>query len=66
MSFFKSLTDSVNECEFLERPGAEIVPSIGHIAFHHNLIVLRKDESRRASNVPLGNEKVRAALMKPR
>ena len=66
MSFFKSLADSVNECEFLERPGAEIVPSIGHIAFHHNLIVLRKDESRRSSNVPLGNEKVRAALMKPK
>jgi hypothetical protein len=66
MGFFKSLADSVNECEFLERPGAETAPSIGHIAFHHNLIVLRKDESRRTSNVPLGNEKVRAALMKPR
>jgi hypothetical protein len=66
MSFFQALADSVNECEFLERSSAETVPSIGHIAFHHNMIVLRKDESRRTSNIPLGNEKVRAALMKPR
>ena len=65
ISFFKSLADSVNECEFLERPGVETAPSIGHIAFHHNLIVLRKDESPRRSNMPLGNESVRAALMKP-
>ena len=66
MSFFKSLADSVNECEFLEPPGFQTEPAIGHIAFHHNMIVLKKDESRRTSNVPLGNEKVRAALMKPR
>jgi Methyltransferase domain len=66
MSFFKALADGVNLCEFLERPSVETAPSIGHIAFHHNLIVLRKDESQRNSNIAIGNEKVRAALMKPR
>jgi hypothetical protein len=66
MSFFKALADSVNQAEFLERPGVQVVPSIGHIAFHHNLIVLRKDEAPRRSNVPLGTEAVRARLMKPR
>lgn len=66
MSFFKALADSVNQCEFLERPSVETAPSIGHIAFHHNLVVLRKDESQRKSNIAIGNERVRAALMKPR
>ena len=33
--------------------------------FHHNMIVVKKDQSRRTSNVPLANEKVRAALLKP-
>jgi demethylmacrocin O-methyltransferase len=66
IGFFKALADSVNETEFLERRGVETVPAIGHIAFHHNLIVLRKDEAPRRSNVPLGNEAVRARLLKPR
>lgn len=66
MSFFKALADSVNQAEFLERPAVETVPSIGHLAFHHNLIVLKKDEAPRRSNVPLGNEAVRARLLKSR
>ena len=65
MTFFKALADSVNQCEFLERPSVETAPSIGHIAFHHNLIVLRKDDSPRSSNIAIGNERVRTALMKP-
>jgi hypothetical protein len=65
MSFFKALADSVNEPEFLERAGFATEPAIGHVAFHHNMIVLHKDESKRVSNVPLGNAQVRAALMKP-
>jgi hypothetical protein len=65
MSFFKSLADSVNEPEFLGAPGIATEPAIGRIAFHHNLIVLQKDEAKRVSNVPLGNPQVRAELMKP-
>ena len=65
MRFFKALADSVNQAEFLEQPRFDIEPAIGHIAFHHNMIVLQKDETRRVSNVPLGNEKVRATLLKP-
>lgn len=66
MSFFKALADSVNQCEFLEPARIETEPSIGQIAFHHNMIVLRKDASPRTSNVPLQREAVRAALLKPR
>ena len=64
MSFFKALADSVNQCEFLEAPRVATEPSIGHIAFHHNLIVLQKDQTPRASNVPLHRESLRAALTK--
>ncbi len=66
MSFFKALADSVNQCEFLEPARIETEPSIGQIAFHHNMIVLRKDASPRTSNVPLQRESVRTALLKPR
>ena len=65
MRFFKALADSVNQAEFLEKPRFDTEPAIGHIAFHHNMIVLKKDQTQRVSNVPLGNEKVRAALLKP-
>ena len=65
MRFFTALADSVNEAEFLEKPRFGVEPAIGHIAFHHNMIVLKKDETKRVSNVPLGNEKVRATLLKP-
>lgn len=66
MGFFKSLADSVNECELLERGRVRTEPSIGHIAFHHNLIVLRKNLAERASNVALTNPAMRARLLKPR
>lgn len=66
MSFFKALADSVNQCEFLEPAGVETEPSIGHIAFHHNMIVLHKNQSPPTSNVPLHRPAVRAALVKPR
>lgn len=66
MSFFKALADSVNQCEFLEPARIETEPSIGHIAFHHNMIVLQKSQSPRTSNVPLHRDAVRAALMKPK
>jgi len=65
MSFFKALADSVNQCEFLEPARIQTEPSIGQIAFHHNMIVLQKNQSPRASNAPLHREAVRAALMKP-
>jgi hypothetical protein len=66
MSFFKSLADSVNECEFLEHGRIATEPAIGHIAFHHNMIVLRKDLAERRSNVPLSNPALRKQLLKPR
>jgi hypothetical protein len=66
IGFFKALADSVNQAEFLERPAVETVPSIGHMTFHHNLIVLNKNEAPRRSNVPLANDAVRTQLMTPR
>ena len=66
MSFFKSLADSVNECEFLEHGRIATEPAIGQIAFHHNMIVLRKDLAERRSNVPLSNPALRKQLLKPR
>lgn len=66
VSYFKGLADSVNLPEFLEpaQPGSPLDPTIGSIAFHHNLIVLTKDVSARTSNFPLGDPRVRAALMR--
>jgi hypothetical protein len=67
MSFFRGLCDSVNLPEFLERPGpdATLDYTIASIAFHHNLIVLTKDTTERASNFALHNPEVRASLMRP-
>lgn len=65
MSYFKSLVDSVNRCEFLTPPETETDRTIGSIAFHHNMIVLTKDKSLRTSNVPLEVDAVRANLMQP-
>jgi hypothetical protein len=65
MNFFKSLADSVNESEFLEAPGFESDRTIGQIAFHHNMIVVTKDLSPRSSNLPLADEAMRSALIKP-
>jgi hypothetical protein len=66
VSYFKGLVDSVNLPEFLEPagPGLPLDPTLGGIAFHHNLIVLTKDASARVSNFPLGDPQVRAALMR--
>jgi hypothetical protein len=66
VSYFRGLVDSVNLPEFLEpaKPGSPLDPTIGSIAFHHNLIVLTKDASARTSNFPLGDPQVRAALMR--
>jgi len=66
MNFFKSLADSVNQCEFLEAPRFETDAGIGRIAFHHNMIVVTKDASPRSSNLPLGDKALRARLMRPR
>jgi hypothetical protein len=68
MSYFKGMTDSVNASEFLEPAGAapRPDPTIGSIAFHHNLIVVKKDATARRSNLPLENEALRRMLMDPR
>jgi hypothetical protein len=65
MSFFKALADSVNLSEFLAPPPADAVleRTVGSIAFHHNLIVLTRNLSTRASNVALDDESVRSKLM---
>jgi hypothetical protein len=67
MSFFKRLADSVNMAEFLmPLPGSlQLERSIGSIAFHHNLIVIKKDMSLRRSNLPIDEEGLRDMLMKP-
>ena len=65
MSYFKGLVDSVNWPEFIEPagPGFPLDPTIGRIAFHHNLIVVTKDSLVRRSNVRLDDETVRKELM---
>lgn len=65
MRWFKELADSVNLPEFLEpAPGPGLDAGIGSIAFHHNLIVLRKDLAERYSNFRLDDPEVRAQLMR--
>jgi hypothetical protein len=39
---------------------------VGSIAFHHNLIVVRKDLAERYSNAPLEDPGLRARLMQPK
>jgi hypothetical protein len=65
MAYFRSLADGVNAPEFLDPPKAGFDPSIGSVAFHHNLIVITKDTSVRSSNLALDNEAVRSVLMNP-
>lgn len=65
MRWFKDLADSVNLPELLAPPPRALEPAIGSIAFHHNLIVLRKDLAERYSNMPLENPELRARLMQP-
>ncbi len=64
MQWFKNLVDSVNLPEFLEPAPPGFDPGIASVAFHHNLIVLRKDLSERYSNMPLQNPESRRLLMK--
>jgi hypothetical protein len=65
MQWFKNLADSVNLPEFLQPAPAGLDATIASIAFHHNLIVLRKDLAERYSNVPLDDPGLRARLMQP-
>lgn len=65
MHWFKNLADSVNLPEFLEPAPAGLDPGIASIAFHHNLIVLRKDLSERYSNMPIHNPEARRQLLQP-
>lgn len=67
MSYFKGMTDSVNAPELLEpAPAAlRLDPTIGSIAFHHNLIFVTKDATLRRSNLPLENEALRRTLSDP-
>jgi hypothetical protein len=66
MRWFKELADSVNLPEFLEpAPGRPLERALGSIAFHHNLIVLKKDLAERYSNAPLDNPEVRRNLLQP-
>lgn len=68
MGHFKRMVDSVNLPEFLAPAGAEapLDPTIGRMAFYHNLIVVTKDKSVRRSNVRLDDERVRRMLMSRR
>lgn len=66
VSYFKTLADSVNECEFLAPAPkeAQLERSIGSVAFHHNLIVVTKDSSPRHSTIDLDDKTVREHLAK--
>lgn len=65
MQWFKNFADSVNLPEFLQPAPAGLDPGVASIAFHHNLIVLRKDLAERYSNAPLEDAGLRARLMQP-
>ena len=66
MRWFKEFADSVNLPEFLQPAPAGLDAGVGSIAFHHNLIVVRKDLSERFSNMPLDNPEARRQLLQPR
>jgi hypothetical protein len=63
--WFKNLADSVNLPEFLQPAPAGLDAAIASIAFHHNLIVLRKDLAERYSNVALDDPGLRVQLLRP-
>jgi hypothetical protein len=63
MRWFKDLADSVNLPEFLQPPPPGLDASVAGIAFHHNLIVVRKDLAERYSNMPIDDPALRARLM---
>jgi demethylmacrocin O-methyltransferase len=65
MQWFKDYADSVNLPEFLlPAPGA-LDPGLASIAFHHNLIVLKKGLEARYSNANLDVPETRRRLMEP-
>ena len=65
MQWFKELADSVNLPEFLQPAPGKLDPGIASIAFHHNLIVLKKDLAERYSNARLDDPGVRQRLLQP-
>jgi hypothetical protein len=65
MRWFKDLADSVNQPEFLEPAPGLLDAGIGSIAFHHNLIVVRKDLAERYSNMGLDDPEKRRRLAQP-
>jgi len=65
MQWFKNFADSVNQPEFLQPAPPGLDTALASIAFHHNLIVLRKDLAERYSNAPLDDPGVRAQLLRP-
>ena len=65
MRWFKELADSVNLPEFLQPAPRALDAGIGSIAFHHNLIVLKKDLAERYSNANLDSPGIKERLLQP-
>lgn len=65
MQWFKNLVDSVNLPEFLEPAPGGLDAGVASIAFHHNLIVLKKNLAERYSNMALDNPEMRRKLAQP-
>jgi len=65
MRWFKDLVDSVNLPEFLQPAPGKLDAGIASIAFHHNLIVLKKDLAERYSNARLDDPGVKERLLQP-
>ncbi|HZN86548.1 MAG TPA: class I SAM-dependent methyltransferase [Burkholderiales bacterium] len=65
MQWFKDYADSVNLPEFLAPAPGALDPGLLSIAFHHNLIVLKKDLAARYSNANLDLPEARRALLQP-
>jgi hypothetical protein len=63
MQWFKNVADSVNLPEFLEPAPGRLDAGIASIAFHHNLIVLKKNLAERYSNMPLDDPGMRRKLL---
>ena len=65
MQWFKNLADSVNLPEFLEPAPGGLDAGVASIAFHHNLIVVKKNLAERYSNMALDNPEMRRKLAQP-
>jgi len=64
MQWFKERVDSVNLPEFLQPAPGGLDAGVASIAFHHNLIVLKKDLAERYSNARLDDPVVKERLMR--